>query len=96
MASRIQEFPMTQDFPESREIPVTWEFPRLKPFPPISREMGISREFPARDFPLNIPVVGHYSRQRWIGVVNPSTLPCCVHDASASLARCAWSEGFKA
>ena len=54
MASRIQEFPVAREFPEPREIPVTREFPRLKLFPPVSREMGISQEFPARGFPLNI------------------------------------------
>ena len=30
------------------------EFPMFKLFPPVSRETGISREFPARGFPLNI------------------------------------------
>ena len=54
MASRIREFPVAREFPEPREIPVTREFPRLKLFPPVSRETGISREFPARGFPLNI------------------------------------------
>ena len=54
MASRIREFPMAREFPEPREIPVAREFPRLKLFPPVSRETGISREFPARGFPLNI------------------------------------------
>ena len=33
------------------------EFPRLKLFLPISRETGISREFPARGFLLNIPAI---------------------------------------
>ena len=56
MASRIREFPVAREFPEPREIPVTREFPRLKHFPPVSRETGISREFPARGFPLNITV----------------------------------------
>ena len=54
MASRIREFPVAREFPEPREIPVTREFPRLKLFPPVSRETGISREFPARGFPMNI------------------------------------------
>ena len=48
MALIIRQFPVAQEFP------VAWEFPRLKPFPPVSRETGISREFPARGFPLNI------------------------------------------
>ena len=54
MASRIREDHMARAFPEPREIPVTWEFARLKLFPPISRETGISQEFPAHGFPLNI------------------------------------------
>ena len=54
MALRIWKFPVAREFPEPREIPVTREFPRLKLFPPVSRETGISREFPARGFPLNI------------------------------------------
>ena len=54
MALRIREFPVAREFPEPREIPITREFPRFKLFPPVSREMGISREFPARGFPLNI------------------------------------------
>ena len=54
MALRIREFPVAREFPEPREIPVTREFPRLKLFAPVSRETGISREFPARGFPLNI------------------------------------------
>ena len=58
MASRIREFSMAREFPEPREIPVTREFPRLKLFPPVSRETGISREFPARGFPLNITGTG--------------------------------------
>ena len=54
MVSRIRGFPVAREFPEPREIPITREFPRLKLFPPVSRETGISREFPARGFPLNI------------------------------------------
>ena len=50
---------MTREFPEPREIPVAREFPRLKLFPPVSRETGISREFPARGFPLNITALDH-------------------------------------
>ena len=55
MALRMREFPMAQEFPEPQEIPVNPEFPRLKLLLPISWEMGISQEFPARGFPLNIP-----------------------------------------
>ena len=62
MALRIREFPVAREFPEPREIPVTREFPRLKLFPPVSRETGISREFPARGFPLNICALGHVGR----------------------------------
>ena len=58
MVSRIREFPVAREFPEPREIPVTREFPRPKLFPPASRETGISREFPARGFPLNITAKG--------------------------------------
>ena len=71
MALRIWEFPVAQEFPESREIPVTWEFPRLKLFPPISQEMGITREFPACGFPLNISALGeadiqvHLKQSHW-------------------------------
>ena len=54
MALRIQEFPVAWEFPEPQEIPITREFPRLKLFPPVSWEMGISQEFPARGFQLNI------------------------------------------
>ena len=59
----VREFPVPreilvpQEFPEIREIPETREFPRSKNFPPVSREMGNSREFPARGFPLNIAAV---------------------------------------
>ena len=63
MASRIREFPVAREFPEPREIPVTREFPRLKLFPPVSRETGISREFPARGFPLNITGVSRFIHQ---------------------------------
>ena len=55
MVLRILEFPMAWEFRGPREIPITQEFPRLKLFPPISWEMGISREFLTRGFPLNIP-----------------------------------------
>ena len=67
MASRIREFLVAREFPEPREIPVTREFPRLKLFPPISRETGISREFPARGFPLNITVVEDSAKVGTIG-----------------------------
>ena len=59
MALRILDFPMAREFPEPREIPATREFPMLKLFPPVSRETGISREFPARGFPLNIAGSSH-------------------------------------
>ena len=57
MASKKREFLVARELPEPREIPVTREFPRLRLFPPVSRETRISREFPARGFPLNITVL---------------------------------------
>ena len=56
-----REFPEIREIPEPREIPETREFPRLKLFPPVSQEMGISREFPTRGFPLNIPAMNFYA-----------------------------------
>ena len=53
---------MAREFPEPREVPITREFPRLKLFPPVSRETGISREFPARGFPLNIAALALLDR----------------------------------
>ena len=61
MVLRVQEIPMVWEFPVAREFPEPWEipiiqeFPRPKLFPPMSQETGISREFPIRSFPLNIP-----------------------------------------
>ena len=57
MASRKWEFLLAQELLKPQEIPVTREFLRFKLFPPISWEMKISQEFPARGFPLNIPVL---------------------------------------
>ena len=79
MASRIGEFPMAWEFPKAWEVPVTREFPRLKLFPPVSREMGISREFPARGFPLSIAApIGVTGTWYWCPIVNyPGTVGCC-------------------
>ena len=65
IALRVREFPVAWEFPEPLEIPVTREFLRLKLFPPGSRETGISREFPARGFPLNITALRKEFTPEW-------------------------------